>query len=113
MTEMGQLYQEMRDYRRDRRFRERVAKDRRELAVEMFEDAAGIAEQAGLSLVQRTQAHYHLLPADGSWLINLYPGNQRIYHDRNKPGPFLRLARDRAWDLIDAVEAAITALKKS
>ena len=39
------------------------------------------------------------------WLLNIYPGNRRLYHDQNRMGPFLSVPDD--WTLLDVVRAAV------
>ena len=75
-----------------------------------FADALKRASELGLSLVRRNDTHYQLRPLDRSWLINLYPGNNRIYRDAGQPkaAPFLDVRHD--WTLLDIVEAAGVAL---
>lgn len=57
-------------------------------------------------LKRHNDVHYLLEPAGGAWLVNLYPGNGRVYGDRNRPerGPYLALPE--RWTLRDAVLAA-------
>lgn len=53
-----------------------------------------------------TDVHYQL--STGTWLLNIHPGNKRLYWDRQwKRGPFL--AVEGEWTLVDVVKAAITA----
>ena len=59
-------------------------------------------------LRQNNHQHYQLFPVDKTWLINIYPGNQRLYHDVKKRGPFLEL-RGQVWALIDVVKEDIKA----
>ena len=58
---------------------------RRKLAASDFEQARNLAETHGLFLVRRTDQHYQLTPNDDGWLLNLYPGNCRLYGDTNRP----------------------------
>ena len=83
------------------------AQHNRELAFQEFPDAAALASEHGIDLLHRTDAHYQLRTRD--WIINLYPGNGRIFSDTHKRGPFLRLLHP--WTLLDAVKAAIEAGK--
>ena len=80
--------------------------DRRAAALNDFEAARQLASQAGMTLVQCSDVHYQLSLDKNGWLINVYPGNQRLYHDRNHPKPpFLDVSF--GWGLIDVVKAAI------
>ena len=80
---------------------------RREAGKEHFAAAHQLAAQAGLVLAQHTDVHYGLQSPSG-WLLNVYPGNRRLYHDRQRPKPpFLKLKPD--WNLLDVVRAAIIA----
>lgn len=81
---------------------------RRAHSAQQFERAQHIAAHAGMTLVQHTEVHYTLHNPKEGWLLNIYPGNRRLYHDRHyKKPPFLKIKPD--WNLIDVVEAAIAA----
>lgn len=87
--------------------RMRDGASRRAANKELFGAARQLAAQAGLTLVQHTEVHYGLKGPTG-WLLNIYPGNRRLYHDRQKPKPpFLKMKPD--WTLLDVVRAAIAA----
>lgn len=87
--------------------RQREGATRRAENKDLFTKARQVAAQAGLTLIQHTEVHYGLQSPDG-WLLNIYPGNRRLYHDRQRPKPpFLRVKPD--WNLLDVVQAAITA----
>ena len=84
---------------------------RRDAASESFPFVRGLAEDHGLKLVCHGDAHYQLEPdtEERGWLVNIYPGNQRLYHDRNRPkAPFLDAGRP--WTLESVVRAAIAAM---
>lgn len=88
---------------------ERIARRRAESGA--FESARSIAEQRGMHLVQRSDVHYQLSPGielamkQGAWLLNIYPGNQRLYSDKAKSrSPFLTVPSP--WTLVDVVRAA-------
>jgi len=83
---------------------------RRQEAADQFLDACGIAAKAGLVLVCHTDAHYQLRDAGHTWIINIYPGNRRLYHDTQKRGPYLHV-RDE-WTLLEVVHAASRATKR-
>ena len=77
---------------------------RRRQAWEDFKPAAQAASQFGMILVQHTETHYSLRHQKG-WILNIYPGNRRLYRDPNTHtrSPYLKLPED--WTLIDVVEA--------
>lgn len=92
--------------------RQAEAKQRRQRAAEEFPDLVELAAQHGLTLVKRSESHYQLLPVGARWLLNIYPGNCRLYHDPNiERSPFLHLPTP--WTLRDVLEAAIKALEKT
>lgn len=87
--------------------RVRDGASRRAASKEAFAAARQLAAQAGMTLVQHTEVHYGLQSPAG-WLLNIYPGNRRLYHDRQKPKPpFLKVRPD--WTLMDIVKAAVAA----
>jgi len=61
------------------------------------------AKDSGMTLKQHSDQHYQLSHPDG-WLLNIYPGNRRLYHDKNRKGPFLQVPLE--WTLLDVVNAA-------
>jgi hypothetical protein len=68
---------------------------RREHNINLFEAAKNMAQLHGLHLRQLSAVHYQLRKFGGvGWLINLYPGNQRIYADGRRKAPYLRIAKD-------------------
>lgn len=74
-------------------------------AASQFGQAQRDAARAGLVLIRRSQAHYQLRAPEG-WLINIYPGNGRLYPDKKRPKPpFLRVPP--IWTLADVVAAAV------
>jgi hypothetical protein len=80
---------------------------RRNASKEHYALARQFAAQADMTLTQHTEIHYSLQSPAG-WILNIYPGNRRLYHDRNCPKPpFLKIKPD--WTLIDVVQAAIVA----
>lgn len=101
MSEIGDVYKAIKEV--DRQDRE----SNREAALSQFELAQELAERHGMIFVQRTESHYQL-SRDG-WLINVYPGNRRIYADRNKVrAPYLSVPDE--WNLMDVIEAAVKAI---
>lgn len=90
---------EWRDQSQDARQR------RRDAAVRDFPPVRQHAREAGFQLIRQTDAHYQLWAPGRKWLVNLYPGNCRLYHDKKKRGPYLRVSEE--WSLMEVVEAAI------
>ena len=83
-------------------------------AADDFEMAKLAAARNGLTLKRQTDAHYQVSKNGAGWLLNIYPGNQRIYRDPNKPAaPHLDLQgvheECRCWKLIDIVMAVAQA----
>ena len=77
-----------------------------------FAQASTLAAQNGLRFSRLSETQYHLkgkFPDGRPWLMNVYPGNCRIYHDPNKRGPFIDISF--GWGLLDVVEAAIKAMR--
>ena len=75
------------------------------VASQEFPKAFYLASEKGLRLTQRSDIHYQLYSPDAEWLLNIYPSNRRLYHDRNKSTPpYLQLPDD--WTLLDVVNAA-------
>jgi len=81
--------------------------ERRAVSNNEFGAASQLATQSGMTLVRHSEVHYQLRGQAG-WLLNIYPGNRRLYHDRNRPKPpYLKV--DPNWTLIDIVRTAIAA----
>ena len=70
-----------------------------------FDDARRLALQHGMRLVK---VNSHTLQLHhGRCLLHIYPGNRRLYSDKNRPKfPYLDLAGVR-WTLTEVVEKAI------
>ena len=81
---------------------------RADSAASQFAEAAYLADGSGMLLLRRTQYHFQLLHQRDGWIVNIYPSNRRIYHDKNHRGPFLKLPHD--WDLLSVVRAAACSL---
>lgn len=77
---------------------ERLATARKDLI-----EAETLAAQNGLYLRRCTDSHYQLRGA--RWLLNLYPGNQRLYRDPTKD-QLGWLELPDPWTLLDVVHAA-------
>ena len=82
-------------------------------ATHDFQLAQRLASSAGLRLSKRNETLYHLEPLDKSWLQNIFPGNHRLYYDRNRPQktPYIKV-ENGCWALIDIVTETIKALAK-
>lgn len=81
---------------------------RRESNALLYGQAQQKASQAGMILEQHTDVHYSLQSQTYGWRLNIYPGNRRLYHDRqHKKPPFLKVPPD--WNLLDVIDAAIAA----
>lgn len=83
--------------------------DRRAGALEDFSEAAALAEGAGLNLRRCSEAHYQLRKP-GAWLLQVYPGNGRLYDNQpprqgERRPPFIRVSSP--WNLVDVMRAAI------
>lgn len=89
--------------------RQDEAEQSRQLATQMFRDALKKAHTFGFTLVRHSDTHYKVRTKD--WVLEVYPGNQRIYRHPGSKAPFLRLPEDRNWNLNDIVEAVAKALK--
>lgn len=87
--------------------RAKEGEKRRQSALQGYKEAAALANQVGWIFKCHSEIHYSLRkPQENSWLLNIYPGNRRLYYDRNKPrGPRLKLKDN--WKLVDVVLAAI------
>ena len=83
-------------------------KARRIGASQDFRSAQLLAKEAGMVLLCHGEAHYQLVYGRDRWVLNIYPGNQRLYHDKAHQGPYLNLAF-WPWSLEDVVRAAIRA----
>jgi hypothetical protein len=94
-------------YKTLRKDKSQEGKQRREQNVKLFAEARQKAACAGMTLEQHGDVHYALQSPEG-WRLNIYPGNLRLYYDRqyNKP-PFLKVPP--VWNLIEVIDAAIAA----
>lgn len=75
----------------------------RQLAAEQWPEAQRLAETAGLQLLRCTEAHYQLRSEE--WILNIYPGNRRLYSDPNKPRPPFVGQPD--WTLLQVVQEVV------
>jgi hypothetical protein len=101
MSDQIDAYRAMNEHRRDE------GAERREQAAADYWQAAESAAAVGLRLCQVSEAHYQL--SSPGWLINVYPGNCRLFRDPGRGrAPFLRVSSP--WTLGDVVAAAIDAM---
>lgn len=94
-------------YRILRAERAKDGEQRRQEALKVYQAAAQLATQVGWLFNRHSEVHYSLRkPQGNSWILNIYPGNRRLYYDQNKPkGPYLKVKDN--WNLLDVVQAAI------
>jgi len=87
----------------------------RATATATFQHCLRKARAAGLRLVRHNDAHYQIFgPGERGWLINIYPGNHRLYSDPKRPkAPRLARRMPLDWVLEDVVTAAIAAERKT
>lgn len=97
----GEDYEQYEEARRERAL---GGEDNREKAKREFIVAREMAERLDLCLIMKSPQHYQIMPITRRWLLNLYPGNQRVYTDPNKPerGPYLGLRSP--WGLVDVIQ---------
>ncbi len=92
-----------------REVRQQEGRTRREIALAEFEVSRAALFAERVTLRMHDETHYSMHHPDG-WLLNVYPGNCRIFADRNKArAPYLKLA-GKKWGLPDVVAAVISAL---
>lgn len=98
MSDMGEVFKALKQHRQQHGFNRRLQ------ATLDYEQASGAAAQFNMQLIRHTETHYSLRHNKG-WIINLYPGNQRIFRDQNNKvhSPYLKLPNN--WTLLDVVEA--------
>lgn len=84
---------------------QKESRSRRFEASYTFEQAQHLANEHGLVFKQMSDTHYQLRKPYG-WILNLYPGNQRLYWDRNFPNYHININKT-LWTLLDVVEAIV------
>lgn len=95
-------------YKALKKLDEKDKEESRQESAKLYEKAAYLAVKAGWRLRKHSDIHYSLWESAEGWLLNIYPGNSRLYYDyRKKKGPFLKLNID--WNLLDVIESAIKA----
>lgn len=90
-------------YRQLRTEKIQQGEERRQKATADYDQAVLVAKGFDMKLVRHSEIHYTLRPANNGWLLNIYPGNKRLYYDRKygKP-PFIPLPLN--WSLVDVVK---------
>ena len=95
-------------YKDMRKLEEENKAESRQNSVNLYVEAAKLAKQVGWILRKHTDAHYSLWESAEGFLLNIYPGNERLYYDyKKKKGPFLKLEIN--WNILDVIKAAIVA----
>ena len=83
-----------------------------DIAKAEYGSAAAFANENNMSLGRVSDSHYQLWGPDGCWLINMYPGNHRIYSPKHLLAPYLFVERGN-WTLTDVIRAAIEAHERN
>ncbi len=78
---------------------------RRADATTEFDRAAKLAEENGFRMRKCSDAHYQLVHVEKDWLLNIYPGNGRLYNDPHRKPPYFGL--EPGFSLIQVVQRAI------
>lgn len=103
MSDIGDLFKALKNQRIEE------GRERRSLNVNDFSNAKELAEKANLKLIQKSDVHYQLKFND-EWIVNIYPGNQRLYSDRNKnKPPYIEIEEN--WTLTDVVQKFINKMQ--
>ena len=102
MSDVADGYRALEEFRKER------GREKTQAALREFDEAKRLAFSRGLSLKKCNESHYQLR-CQNKWLINLFPGNGRIYADKKVgKAPFLEFEED--WTLLSAVKAAADAI---
>lgn len=78
---------------------------RRADAKSEFDRAAQLAEDNGFHLRKCSEAHYQLVHIAKDWLLNIYPGNGRLYNDPHRKPPYFGL--EPGFSLIEVIRRAM------
>lgn len=95
------------DYDKHKEEMQRQAHGRKGKSERQFEEAVEWARKFDLELVKCNDAQYNLWGPNRTWLIQIYPGNSRLYSPPSKRGPYLHGFKGRKWVLMDVVIAAV------
>ena len=91
------------DWRALKKERQESGCAQRAIADASFQHACQIARKGGLQLNRHSEAHYSIEHPTKKWRLNIYPGNRRIWMDRNRPkAPYVNVEYD--WQLLDVVK---------
>ena len=86
--------------------RKESAADHKDASTECYREAMRLADDHGMILRRLTQTHYHLRSVRDGWLLNIYPGDQRLGRDVHLPQcPTLNVPQN--WTVLDVVKAAV------
>lgn len=88
-----------------------IKDQKRTQALRDFAQASTLAAQHHLRFSRTNDVQYQLKGkwlCGTPWLINVYPGNCRLYHDPQKIAPFLKVSSD--WGLLNVIQSAIKAI---
>jgi hypothetical protein len=100
MTDIGDAFKAMKQER------QREGERNRAQAWEDFPYAATVAAKNGLILKRHGDTHYKLVSRTQPYCIEIYPGNWRLYINKDFPKtPFLKVPDE--WILLQVVNAAI------
>ena len=104
MSDIGDTFKALRqEDKRDRA-------DNRDAAAKTLSEASKLAAENGMILVRNTEAHYQVKHKRDGWILDVYPGNQRLYAPV-RPGhpraPYITMPYDRCWTLTDVVAALV------
>jgi hypothetical protein len=87
--------------------KQKEGKARRLFASRQFKTVSNLAKEYGFELKQFSESHYQLIHCKKGWILNIYPGNRRLYTDPKRKAPYLNVSA--SWDLMEVLTAAIEA----
>jgi hypothetical protein len=71
--------------------RAKEGEQRRQSALRDYKSAAALANQVGWQFRCHSEVHYSLRkPQENSWILNIYPGNRRLYKICGEKAPTFR-----------------------
>ena len=105
MGDTGDLWRESKE------LQQRKKELNRNQATADYDQAARLAKDHGLELRKISAVHYQLIrPKPTYWILNIYPGNQRLYGDNKHRPPFVEI-KAKPWNLNLLVSSVITQLQ--
>ena len=105
MSETADIYRAM------KRENQKEADHRRMACFESYNAVMARARSHGIGLRLLSDIQYQFTLPSGA-LLNYYPGNHRLYWDKNKPrGPFLKCPNIDGWTLGTVLDAIISESK--